>query len=112
MSKYYCPICGSELEHGQYAFDEVSGNLCVVNCPNCTESEGMVVHDSEEAAAKYCEDNIEDFRARYDLALATEVKMSCSLEHADPRFYSEIADRLSEWSREKNDDEFTPSEIF
>lgn len=43
MKKYYCPVCGTELEQGQYEFDYNTGNLHVVNCPTCTDSEGMTV---------------------------------------------------------------------
>ena len=112
MSKYYCPMCGTELEQGQYDFDPNTGDLHVTNCPNCSDSEGMRVHDSEEAAEKYCRDSIEDFNLRYELALNVENRMRCSLEHADPILYGEISDRLHEWSNGNEDDEFNPEDIF
>ena len=120
MSKYYCPMCGTELEQGQYEFDPNTGNLHVVHCPNCYDSEGMVVHDEEQAdrkakedaAKKYVEDNIEDFDLRYDLALNAENRMRCSLEHADPSLYSEITDRFNEWCEENDYYEIDLDDIF
>ena len=113
MRKYYCPACGAELEQGQYEYNYDSGELHVVDCPDCNGSVGMVVHDCYDAARKYCEDNIEDFLLRYDLALSVENKMRCSLEHADPQLYSEIADRINEWSDEHDNDEpITPDDLF
>lgn len=112
MSKYYCPACGAELEQGQFEFNYESGDMCLTKCPNGCDCEGMRVHDSEEAAEKYCRDSIEDFNLRYDLALNIENWLRCSLEHADPILYGEISDRLHEWSNGNEDDEFNPEDIF
>ena len=112
MEKYFCPICGCELKQGQYEFDGDTADLHVVYCSECGESDGMKVHDSMVAAEKFCRDTIDDFESRYDAAIDVEVKTSCSLQDADPQFYSEIADKLNEWSEEHECDKFTPEDIF
>ena len=48
-NKHYCPVCGAELEQGQYEYNYETGNIHVVHCPECSDSEGMVVSDTEKS---------------------------------------------------------------
>ena len=97
MSKnVYCPNCGHKLEQGEYAYNCDTANNHVEHCPECGEEGGVVLNDVQ-AVKKYCEENIEDFSLRYEMALRMENRMRCPLEHADPNLYGEIRDKIEEW---------------
>lgn len=111
-NKHYCPVCGAELKQGQYEYNHDTGNIHVVNCPECSDSEGMVVYDTENAVRKYVEENIDDFGLRYELALSVENKMRCSLQYADNILFNEIQDRIDEWCNINSHEEIPAEDIF
>lgn len=46
---------------------------------------------------QYCENNIEDFELKYELALNVIGRMRCDLKYADYNLYMEIYDKVEEW---------------
>lgn len=44
----------------------------------------------------YCKDTIQDFEERVSMAIDKIAYWRCSLEHADPDLYDEIADAITD----------------
>lgn len=47
-----CPICGWELEQGEYELDERTGFILTKCCPNCGDI-GSIVIDKEQADERF-----------------------------------------------------------
>lgn len=64
-----------------------------------------------EECIDYIISNIEDFDARYNIALKKIGRMRCPLRYADSELFDEIYDRADEWCEDNGCEEITPETI-